>query len=654
MGAQALNKTIKRLSALALAGAMIIGLFLLAPTADATKPISLINPPSLDRLVKAGRISPIDERIPSVPHVTDPTETGREFGRSGGRLTMLMSRDKDVRQMVVYGYARLVGYNDRLVLEPDILRDIEVEEGRVFTLHLRPGHRWSDGHPFTAEDFRFYWEDVALNELVSPSGPPPSMRVDGELPRFEVLDAVTVRYSWDAPNPIFLNELAAAAPLYIYMPAHYLKQFHGDYADPEALQRLVEGASKRNWASLLNAKNKAYHNENPDLPVLQPWILDKAGIGTRKVFRRNPFFHRIDARGVQLPYLDQVVLTIADAKLIPAKTATGESDLQARYLRFEDYALLKRSAADNGYRVALWTNGRGSELALFPNLSVKDEALRQAFRDVRVRRALSLAIDRDEINQVVFYGLGTSSANALLPQSEVALSAAANAYADHDLAAAAALLDEAGYSRDAASGKRLLSNGKPFEIIVESAGESTLESDILLLIGDSFAKLGIGLVTRPSQRELFRNRVYAGEAMMSVWTGLDNGVPTAAMPPTEFAPVRQDQLQWPSWGQYYETGGNAGEAPDMPEAVTLLGLYKSWQAATDDAARKTIWQAIQQLFADQVFTIGTVSQVPQPVVIANHLKNVPERGLYNWDPGGYFGVHRMDLFFRSDAVDVSR
>ena len=75
-------------------------------------------------------------------------------------LETLIGKEKDVRRLVVYGYARLVGYNEKLELEPDILKDVTVEDGRIFTFHIRKGHRWSDGHPFTSEDFRYFWEDV--------------------------------------------------------------------------------------------------------------------------------------------------------------------------------------------------------------------------------------------------------------------------------------------------------------------------------------------------------------------------------------------------------------------------------------------------------------------------------------------------------------
>ena len=145
--------------------------------------------------------------------------------------------------MVVYGYARLVAYDEALELVPDILKDVEVEDGRVFTLHLRPGPSLVRRQPFTSEDFRYWWEDVANNEQLSPTGPPAELYVDGEPPQVEFPDELTVRYSWAKPNPFFLPALAGATPTFIYMPAHYLKQFHEKYADPDKLATMVAGCA---------------------------------------------------------------------------------------------------------------------------------------------------------------------------------------------------------------------------------------------------------------------------------------------------------------------------------------------------------------------------------------------------------------------------
>lgn len=141
----------------------------------------------------------------------------------------LMGDQRDIRMMTLYGYTRLMVYDDKLELVPDVLESCDIEDGRIFTLKLRQGHRWSDGSPFTSEDFRYWWEDVANNKRLSPGGPPQAL-FSARLPVFEVLSETEIRYSWKTPNPIFLPALAGAQPTYIFMPAAYLKQFHERHA----------------------------------------------------------------------------------------------------------------------------------------------------------------------------------------------------------------------------------------------------------------------------------------------------------------------------------------------------------------------------------------------------------------------------------------
>ena len=122
--------------------------------------------------------------------VIELAASGRKLGRYGGDLNLLMGKTRDIRQMVVYGYARLVGYNQDLELVPDILESYEDVDSKVFTFHLRKGHKWSDGHPFTTEDFRYFWEDVANDEKLSPFGPSNTMLVDNEPPKVEIIDDI--------------------------------------------------------------------------------------------------------------------------------------------------------------------------------------------------------------------------------------------------------------------------------------------------------------------------------------------------------------------------------------------------------------------------------------------------------------------------------
>ena len=155
-----------------------------------------VEPPALAEQVKAGKLPPVEKRLPQKPLVVPLGEAGTVLGNHGGTLHTLAGRSRDTRLFTVYGYARLVGYDRTLKIQPDILESFDVKDGRVFTFQLRKGHRWSDGHPFTADDFRYYWEDVANNRELSPSGPPRDLMVDGEPPKFEVLNDTTLRYTW--------------------------------------------------------------------------------------------------------------------------------------------------------------------------------------------------------------------------------------------------------------------------------------------------------------------------------------------------------------------------------------------------------------------------------------------------------------------------
>lgn len=604
--------------------------------------------PTLEERVAAGELPVMADRLPQPPLTVDFEARGAELGQYGGTLRMLMSRSKDTRQMTVYGYARLVSYQPGdYELFADILQDFIVEDERVFTFILRKNHRWSDGHPFTSEDFRYFWEDVANNPELSPAGPPSVMMLDGEAPLFQVIDERTVRYSWSKPNPDFLPALAKASPLYIYRPAHYLKPMHAAYADPAELDKRVEEAKQRNWAALHNKMDNLYRMDNPDLPVLQPWKVTGNATSTRFRFERNPYFHRVDPKGRQLPYIDEVIFDIASPGLIPAKAGAGDADLQARYLSFDDYTFLKEAEDRFPFDTRLWRTAKGAHMALFPNLNAVDPVWRALFRDVRFRRALSLAVNRHEINQVIYYGLAYEGNNTVLPASPLYQKDYQTRWATFDLKRANALLDEIGLKRGE-DGLRLLPDGRPMELIVETAGESTEQTDVLSLIHDSWLDAGIKLFTRPSQRNVFRNRIFAGETLMSVWFGAENGLATALNSPQDFVPFTQQQLQWPKWGQFIETGGMSGEATDIEAAKRLEELYVIWRDASKRAVKKGAWEEILQINADQVFSIGLISGVLQPVVVSNALHNVPKEAVYNWDPGAHFGVYLPDTFWFGD------
>ena len=303
-------------------------------------------------MVESGKLPPMQERLPETPLVVELDGDGISTGQYGGTLQMRMGKAKDIRMMTVYGYARLIGFNDEYQLVPDFLEKFESEERRIFTLHLRKGHKWSDGHSFYLGGFPLLFRGHRQQQgSFGRAGLPQVLLSNGKAPKFEVIDEHTVRYTWEDPNPAFPLGLAGASPAYIYKPAHFMKRYHEKYADPDTLAKLIEEGSFRNWAAV----------HTPPWPPVQA---GKSGNADPAALAEH------DGRTVQtLRIQSQPVLPsgrpkrsaialyrrgrVADVlcRSDSGKAGAGESDLQARYLSFDDYTFLKQGEEQQIYRV---------------------------------------------------------------------------------------------------------------------------------------------------------------------------------------------------------------------------------------------------------------------------------------------------------------
>lgn len=253
---------------------------------------------------------------------------------------------------------------------------------------------------------------------------------------------------------------------------------------------------------------------------------------------------------------------------------------------------------------------------------------------------------------VSFFGLAHESADSVLPGSALYKPEYASAWAAYDPEQADALLDEAGLGERNLAGIRLLPDGRPMNIIVETTGESTVDSDVLQLVKDHWREVGVALFIRVSQRDIFRSRALAGSIVMSAWGGMDNGVPTPDMSPAALAPTAGDLLMWPLWGANYESKGESGEAPDMPEAQAQLARYEAWLRSTSREERTAIWHEMLAAHTDNVFVIGLVNAALQPILRSSRLQNLPEEGLYGFDPTSYLGVYMPDTFWMDEGAQA--
>ncbi len=601
--------------------------------------------PWLEADVSAGRLPPVAERLPADPLVVDLKAEGKEIGKPGGTLRMMVGQSGDARSLLPFAYSRLVVYDESYRLVPDILAKFEVQDGRIFTFRLRRGHRWSDGSPFTAEDFRYYWEEVATDPKLNTDGLPAPLLVNGLPPRFEVIDQVTVRYSWELPNQAFLPAIAAASPLAVYRPARYLKQFNPKYTSAKVIGRLLAEAKLEDWMELHRRLDDPLLLTNPDMPTLEPWTVISPPGSQVYAAVRNPFYHRIDKQGQQLPYIDRLVLIPQTKSQIAAAVVKGKSDLQATGLTLADLPELQAAAKTGVIKLDLWPSGRGSQLALYPNLNAKDPVWRALMRDLRFRRALSLAVDRAAINRSIYDNRAKPRANTLLPDSPLFDPDAQKAWSEFDLARAQELLDAIGLRLDKKYGLRRLPDGRLLSLLVATQGADRSEVAVLRLIQDSWRKIGLELMIGAPLPSAFQARVLDGTTLMSLADGLANGLATPQMNPAELTPSSRTQPQWPLWGLYEESGGAEGSPVDLPEARKLVDLWRTWRDARKDADKTAAWREIVKINADQVFAIGLVGEVPQPIVVSPRLHNIPERDFYNWEPGAYFGIYRPDSFW---------
>ena len=370
--------------------------------------------PSLAEQVKSGALPPVDKRIPDAPVDREAFRRRRGTGKPGGQVNMLVAQARDTRLMTLYSNSRLIVYDDQFKLQPDILESYEAKDGREFTLKLRAGHKWSDGKPFTTEDFRFFWEDVANNSELSPCGPSVELLVDGKPPKVEIVDERTIRYSWDKPNPYFIESQARAAPLFLFRPAHYLKTLHGKYTPEEEILKVHKGSR---WANVFRRQDAMYGNSNVDMPTLNAWKLDDAAAVAALRVRAQSLLLPDRRKGRAAALLRQGHLHGGRVQPDPGQGGArriGPAAALSRPARLHLPARCREEVRHQGGAVG---EGSGSEVAFYPNMNAADETWRKLNRDVRFRRALSLAIDRDELSEVLYNGQAKPSANTIMPRS---------------------------------------------------------------------------------------------------------------------------------------------------------------------------------------------------------------------------------------------
>jgi len=586
--------------------------------------------------VAAGSLPPLDERLPPSPLMVEPVEGP---GVYGGTLRMVAGDDGLGWLRMTVGNEGLAKWaRDVSAVRPNVLKNWEWnEDATVLTAQFQEGIKWSDGEPFTADDYLFWWNEMVLDESIGLSTPA-GTRVNGEPMQLEKVDDFTIKFTFAASHPLFVDLSArgfynSAQHL---VPAHYLEQFHPKYN------------SEYTDAQELLAR---YNNplQYPDMPVLYAWRTVDYVAGDRVTLERNPYYWKVDSQGNQLPYIDRIEAKIVPAggnasELITLQGIAGELDFQVRDIPLKDVPILKENEAGGNYTVKFWKRGDYAWPWIILYYDYPDEGIVDLMYDQKFRTALSVAIDRDRINEVAALGLGTPRQAALSPESPEFSSAEGKAVYDrwvnlaaaHDPDQANALLDEIGLVDVDGDGFRERADGTPLELVVSVSESDSQSVDAMALVEQDWEAVGLNTVLAPDEWSTFSQRVMAGEVMIRAWGSAAAWGLISASP--VWAPVEGVSycMGGARIGLYYQTGGKEGIAPRPGSMLERLQQrYTEVISTVDPVERQAkLLAAYEVHIEDGPLYIGTIGDHPSALIVNNNLRNVPDFGLVaGWDLG---------------------
>lgn len=601
-------------------------------------PTSFNEAPQLAELVASGQLPPVAERIGQDPLVIQPVH---EIGQYGGtwRRGFTGPGDRWNAYRAVSGSDAILywDYTGEIVV-PNIAKEWEIsDEGRVITLHLRRGMKWSDGEPLTADDFMFWYNDIYSHEELVPRAAP-FFTINGKPGTMEKVDDLTIQYKF--PDPYYLIEqvLAGATDLSShahngrigmggFAPAHYLQQFHPNYVSQEELDQMVQDEGLDNWVTLFMNKND--WTMNVDLPTVTPWKL-KTPINTPVwTYERNPYSIWVDTEGNQLPYIDEVVFTLAeDLEVLNLRAIAGEYDWQARHIDIGKLPVLLQSQEQGNYKVHLDTGNYGSDMLIAFNKTFDGDAeINKWFNTTDFRRALSLGIDREALNEIFWLGTGQPSSlapadtNPYFPGAEYRLM-----WATYEPDRANQMLDEIGLAEKDSEGYRLRTDGGGrLRIELMTYGGQFLQyTQMAEVIREQWKDIGIDLQVAQVERSLGESRHAANEHQMFAW--LNDGTEHLFTFPGNVLPIANGNYNGSLWGLWYQTDGAEGVEPAEPMKKALANFRKAF--GVPEAERIELGKEIWAILVDEVYCIGVVGLSPAAMgirVVNRNMRNVPAR-----------------------------
>ena len=609
----------------------------------------------LAELVKAGKLPPVDERLPKDPPVVVPVESVGQYGGTWHGV----SWDNSIPNFKMKLYDPPVRWKpDYTGYEPGLAVSYEwSDDGKTITFRFREGVKWSDGEPFTMKDMKFWWEDLALNEEYRVIQVPWWARnSDGTPVTMEFPDDYTWVIKFDKAQWIMPYVLAQGfwewEPL--MKPMHYLQQFHPKYNSAGAYEDLDK---KDRWW------------ENPDYPTLFAWHVVAYKVGELTTLERNPYYWKVDTEGNQLPYIDRLeVEIIPDPEVRTLQISQGK--YEASFRGTDDprnIPFLLEQAEANDYHIQEgWMNGAGAWPGWLINQDYHEEQdydpaketpkakeIRELLRNKLFRKGLSVALNRQRLIDVVWDGIGTPQQGTISPQAwhfqsekgKKVFEEWAAADAEYDPELAKQRFDEIGFKDVDGDGFRELPSGEKFELILDLSdwGGKLVATESTEVFARDLEAVGIktiinNVIGQPDANLRGNYGLYMLRNMhmseIDLWTY-----------PDWVFPLRgggEGSRAFPMQGLYYQTGGKEGwePAPDSP-AAKLQAIYKQGLEEPDIEKRhELVYEAIRIHIEEGPFALGASGDQPMPVVVKNNFHNVPTYGVLGpWAPGSPGNTH---------------
>lgn len=628
---------------------------------DAPRPEALKQAPMLDALVADGTLPPVEERVPLEPLVVQPVEG---IGVYGGVLKRGFTGPGDDENGNRYNSGDKLVFWDYTGAEfrPALAKSWEFsEDNTVFTITLREGHKWSDGAPFTADDFVFWYEDIYLNKDLVPT-PHASFAINGKQGKIEKVDDLTVSFVFEEPYPLFLTILGGTTFMGSghatnrgfhggsYAPAHYLKQFHPKYTAQADIDAVAAEENVEDWIALFRLKNQ--WSLNPDLPILGPWRTTSPVNTPNWVMERNPFYYEVDPEGNQLPYLDGIQMTLAEnLEVLNLRAIAGEYDLQERHTDIAKIPVFLENMEQGNYSVHLDPGAYGSDATLQINHSYDaDPEVAKWLQTADFRRALSMGIDRDQLNETFWLGVG--SPGSVAPDPSVPQSPGEEwrtKWATRDVDMANQLLDDIGLTEKDGEGFRMRSdgNGRLRLEVFAISGAFVPFPRIAQSIAQQWQDIGIQLDVSELERNLGMTRMRNNEHQIFMWAN-DGSELIYAFPRHALPIDPAEAMMGPLIARWYVTGGEEGQAPAEEAMLQAIDLYDSAGGQNTEESNATA-QEIWKIIVDNVFSIGTVGVSPAVMgirIVKNTMGNIPARQVNMQHARTPQSSHPATFFFR--------